>query len=561
MKNKNILPILCGGVAFLALPLNVQAQEQAKDTTLTRTVVVEQEYNPNIRDAAKVNVLPRIEEPTVSKKAVEYNETLQPASRLPIGTMRPYVIREKQDKTKAGYARLGYGIYNNLDARANYLFTLSPKDRLNLTFAMDGRNGDLDMGEGVEDWKSRYYRTQARVDYLHNFKTLDLNVAGNFGLHNFNLQPGTTAGKQKFTSGDVHVGVASTDKNLPVQFKAETNLMLYERQNGLSIDGNALKDIRETLIRTKADVWGDISEKSGIGLGFDMDNYFYDKLEYATHSGLKNYTEIVLSPHYLFHNNGWEVRLGLHLDVLLGNVRNNDFLVDRVFLSPDVKAQYTFADSYQVYAQVTGEKQANDFRRLELTNPYANVPYFSTSTYEFFNAALGFKASPLTGLWLHLYGGFQSLIDDLYAGPSHSSQWGIRYNQEDIYNSYAGLDLTYSYRDIVTFSGKGIFHQWEDEASRAHLYLKPAFELYLNLDVRPMEALTINLGHEFISREGENPGKAKSVNNLYAGATYELFDGISIYAQAENLLNKHYLVYYGCPAQSIRFLGGVSFRF
>ena len=51
------------------------------------------------------------------------------------------------------------------------------------------------------------------------------------------------------------------------------------------------------------------------------------------------------------------------------------------------------------------------------------------------------------------------------------------------------------------------------------------------------------------------------MNNLYTGVTYELFDGISIYAQAENLLNKHDLVYYGCPAQSIRFLGGVSFRF
>ena len=68
-------------MTLLALPLHLQAQTQAKDTTLTRTVVVEQEYDPDIMDASKVNVLPRIEEPTVSKKAVEYNETLQPASR------------------------------------------------------------------------------------------------------------------------------------------------------------------------------------------------------------------------------------------------------------------------------------------------------------------------------------------------------------------------------------------------------------------------------------------------------------------------------------------------
>ena len=562
---KNILPILYGGMALMAFPLSLQAQELAKDTTLARTVVVEQEYDPNIRDAAKVNVLPRIEEPTVSKKAVEYNETLQPASRLPIGTMRPYVIREKQDKTKAGYARLGYGIYNNLDARANYLFTLSQKDRLNVTFAMDGRNGDLDMGEGVEDWKSRYYRTQARVDYLHNFRTLNLNVAGNFGLHNFNLQPGMTANKQKFTSGDVHVGVASTDKNLPVQFKAETNLMFYQRQNGFTYD-RPLKDIGETLLRTKANVQGSISEKSSIGLGFDMDNFIYDGLTYGTNNGTQNYSEIELAPHYLFHNNGWDIRLGMRMNIVLG-VRNGNLLLDRLLPAPDVKIQYTFAVSYQIYAQATANRQTNDFRRLERINPYANLPYFGTSTYEWVNAALGFKASPVEGLWFHVYGGLQSLLNDMYAAEnynassSHMSGWPACFYQDDIYNGYAGLDLTYSYRDIVTFSGKGIFHHWENEASQAHLYLKPTFELYLNLDVRPMEALTINLGHEFISREGESSWKAKSVNNLYAGATYELFDGISIYAQAENLLNKHYLVYYGCPAQSIRFLGGVSFRF
>ena len=35
---------------------------------MNRTVVVEQEYNPDIMDASKVNVLPKVEEPTVSRK-------------------------------------------------------------------------------------------------------------------------------------------------------------------------------------------------------------------------------------------------------------------------------------------------------------------------------------------------------------------------------------------------------------------------------------------------------------------------------------------------------------
>lgn len=57
-----------GALALIAFPNWAQAQTQAKDTTLSRTVVVEQEYNPDIMDASKVNVLPQVAPPTVSKK-------------------------------------------------------------------------------------------------------------------------------------------------------------------------------------------------------------------------------------------------------------------------------------------------------------------------------------------------------------------------------------------------------------------------------------------------------------------------------------------------------------
>ena len=56
--------------AFLLLPAALTAQTQNPDTTLNRTVVVEQEYAPHLRDAAKVNVLPRVDEPQVTPRQV-----------------------------------------------------------------------------------------------------------------------------------------------------------------------------------------------------------------------------------------------------------------------------------------------------------------------------------------------------------------------------------------------------------------------------------------------------------------------------------------------------------
>ena len=48
---------ILAGTMLVSLSLGAQAQTQPQDTTMNRTVVVEQEYNPDIMDASKVNVL------------------------------------------------------------------------------------------------------------------------------------------------------------------------------------------------------------------------------------------------------------------------------------------------------------------------------------------------------------------------------------------------------------------------------------------------------------------------------------------------------------------------
>lgn len=73
------------GMALVALPSLAQVQPQSKDTTMNRTVVVEQEYNPIILDASKVNVLPKVEEPVVNKKEVEYAISSTPCLQYPCG--------------------------------------------------------------------------------------------------------------------------------------------------------------------------------------------------------------------------------------------------------------------------------------------------------------------------------------------------------------------------------------------------------------------------------------------------------------------------------------------
>lgn len=538
--------LIATALSACVFPMQAQVQEQAKDTTVNRTVVVEQEYAPDINDATKINVVPQVTPPTVSKKAVEYDARMVPAAQIPATTMQAYTGQETQPKAAPGYVRLGYGNYGNLDAQANYLFSLSSRDRLNLNFGMDGMNGSLDLPDENGEWDAFYYRTRAAIDYLHAFNKVDLNVAGRFGLSNFNLLPALPGNKQKFTSGDFHVGVRSTDDEMSFRFSAETNLMLYQRQHDLPYD-----DLQETLIRTKAEVTGDISDGQSISVALAMDNVLYQ------HTDFENYTSLDMNPYYLLQNDDWTLRLGAHVDLAFG--------FGKTFrAAPDVYAQYNFADSYLLYVQAKGGKQQNDFRRLETICPYGQLASQADATYEQLNAALGFKASPVTGLWMNIYGGYQNLKNDLVQGFDDDAL--LLYGQNTS-NVYFGAEVSYSYKDIFAIAASGTYRNWDtkkDETNpyaEAALLFKPALEADLHVDIRPVSPFLLKLGYQHIARQEVEGQTIDAVSNLYAGLEYKLFKGISIYARANNLLNQKHQYYLGYPAEGINFVGGVSFCF
>lgn len=528
---------------------------------MTRTVVVEQEYNPDIMDASKVNVLPKVEEPAVVKKKAEYAVTPIAATTIPMGVMTPYLVTKMQPNATPGYVRAGYGNYGNLDVFANYLFRLSDKDKLNVRFQMDGMDGELDMPDEELTWDAYYYRTRANIGYTHQFSRIDFDLAANFGLSNFNLAP-REPGKQKLTEGDFHIGLRSTDESYPLQFKAETNLMMYNRQNNNTpLFADALG---ETQIHTKGVVSGAISDEQTINIGADLRNIFYTKdLKAADLPVYEDRTTLTLTPYYELNSDNWRLHIGANVDLSFGAGKN--FRV-----SPDVTAQYVFSDSYVLYAQATGGKMVNDLRRLETLSPYLLPLTTVYDTYEQVNAAIGFKASPCAGLWLNLYGGYQDLKDDAFQiqqeGEAVAEGTTTRYQFLNLgftgsSNLYAGLKVNYDYKDIFSFAIDGTYRNWDADEAYA-LLLKPAYELKTDVTLRPVRGLDIQFGYYYAGREEVTDfGKMSAINNLYAGASYNFFRGVSVYARINNLLNQEYQYYLGYPTEGFNFVGGLSFRF
>ena len=305
---------------------------------------------------------------------------------------------------------------------------------------------------------------------------------------------------------------------------------------------------------TKAGAMGTISEEQFVGVDLSMDNTFYKN------NLFEDYTSVELNPYYLYQSEDWKIRLGAHVDFAFGFGK-------KFRVAPDVTAQYIFSDSYILYAQATGGRQANDFRRLEMVSPYGQSNTQLDATYEQLNAALGFKTSPVTGLWFNIYGGYQDLKNNLAsAAIANYSGSYLQLLQGNMHNIYAGAEASYSYKDIISFTASGIYRDWktaktENNSGDQLLYYMPSFEANFKVDIRPISSVLINLGYQHITREKIGNERVNPVGNLYLGGSYEVFEGISIYVRANNLLNKDYQYYPGYPTEGINFMGGVSFRF
>ena len=552
MKKKIVIASM-GMCAFLA----TYAQQQ--DTTLVRTVVVENQYNPTVMDASKINVLPKVEEPTVPKAHIDYANSVRPVASWANQSMNPIVRDWTPDAAYRGYLRAGYGNNGNVDARLGYLWDISKKDRLNVEASLDGWNGDVTDRNG-EDWTSRLYNTRLGLDYRHAFKKMDLMLGGAYRSQVFNyMNPQYYYGdlsrsvenpsrRQHQTMANAHLGIASTDKDTPIQFMGEVGMNLFKQKYPTNIAEGS-----ENNFYLKGDVWKPINDQR-FGLAWDFNTYSYSM------GDMKGNTSLELNPYYGYENDDWRIRLGAHVDWWSG-------IDDEVNFSPDVNVEYIFSDSYVLYAKAGGGRENKSLMELTEFTPYWTLSHpYILPTYMSLDAAIGLKASPINGLWFNLTGGYQIRENDLFWKLVDGSASYLGFEQGKSKVAYGSAELKYDYKDLFDLGLKATYYHWKGDkmegldqyAEERLLALKPEMELNAEVGFKPVQALRINAGYEYVKRAEEiyDP-----ISNLYVGADYALMKNLSIFAKANNLLNKEYVRADAYPAQKLNFLAGLSLQF
>ena len=264
--------------------------------------------------------------------------------------------------------------------------------------------------------------------------------------------------------------------------------------------------------------------------------------------------------YYGYENDDWRIRLGAHVDWWSG-------IDDEVNFSPDVNVEYIFSDSYVLYAKAGGGRENKSLMELTEFTPYWTLSHpYILPTYMSLDAAIGLKASPMNGLWFNLTGGYQIRENDLFWKLVDGSASYLGFEQGKSKVAYGSAELKYDYKDLFDLGLKATYYHWKGDkmegldqyAEERLLALKPEMELNAEVGFKPVQALRINAGYEYVKRAEEiyDP-----ISNLYVGADYALMKNLSIFAKANNLLNKEYVRVDAYPAQKLNFLAGLSLQF
>ena len=539
---------MIAGLGMMAL---TAAYAQQNNTELERTVVVENQYNPTVMDASKINVLPKVEEPSVPKSNIDYVTSLRPVSAWNYQSMGLMPREQVADAIYRGWFRAGYGTHGNVDVKAGYEGFVGSKDRLGVAASLDGWNGEL-AGLNEEDWTSRLYDTRLGLDYRHSFRKTDLALGGYYRSQVFNylypLLAEAPAGKQHQTMANAHIGLASTDQDMAVQFSGEIGMNYFKQKYPAGVEAGS-----ETNFYAKGDVLTPFLGQS-FGLALDLNTYSYAMGE------MKNNTSLEMNPYYKMEYGDWRFRVGAHLDWWSG-------AENQMNVSPDLNVELNFLDSYVLYAQAGGGRENKSLMELTDVTPYwALAQPYLLPTYVTLDAQLGLKASPANGWWFNLTGGYQMREDDLFFGVADEKGMTAAFAHADSKVSYGAAELKYDYKDLFDCTLKATYYHWDlskpkeqdGQVKQITLALKPELEVNAEVGMKPMSGLRVNVGYEYVKR---CEGLYDPISNLYLGADYALLKNLSVYGQIRNLMNKEYVRADAYPAQKMNALVGLSLRF
>lgn len=585
--------VLCVAV-LLGSAVTVSAQEDETKKKLDREMTLEREYAPTVQDANKVNTLPQIKEPQVTKRAISYSSfTLATDPEKQIALLPSGNIMTQMDYNKRrGYLNVTAGMHLNINGDFGYHILSTEKDKLNVFLSHRSTNGNIDYIQIEDQVKAKLNDNTGGINYAHTFEKAILNIGGKYNYSGFNyyglpindmsslpvedlLSKADRETNQVNQTIQAKIGIEAKE-DAAFFYLIDLDYINFSHKYGLSkeLDGPT-----EHTLDAKFDFSAFFNGNQRVGVGGQVEYFAYNLPTYPAgvpNCAFANHAEVTLSPYYKIAGENWNVKLGANVMFVTGE--DNSFTA-----SPNIAADVEVANKTVLYLKADGRLYSNSAYETSLVNRYFNPTEEIAPTREWLNGQVGLKCGAAPGFWFDVFAGYKIRSSDALFVPSFTFNEGEFGNYSNALSDidtkafFAGANLKYSYQNFLDIQLKGVYNSWKgnynDEweggssnADLTYVYGRPKVEINADVTVKPIEKLAIGLNYYLATDRytrlfAMEDYKLNNINELNLQVGYTFNDTFGAYIKVNNLLNQQYEMYYGYPMQGINIMGGVNINF
>lgn len=584
MTRKYIIVLVAGlmSVGYLMAENN--------DSTISRSVTVEREFQPIIQNAGKLGVAPQRLETKLQEINIEYSERSFPVqTTFNVNPLQSSTTHFTHPEPMCGYLEGALGYINSyLDFR----YRLQPKKSIDINlFAYH------DADWGTKTWSDSY------VGMNFNKQFSDLNVffavrgghnyftrygryfAKDDSLHIAGYKDLTHPGdKQHIWDVDASVGVRSA-KGTPFQYLVQTGYFAYILPNAVA----------EHQIRTHANVaWEGSDHHAGLNLYVQNAFLTLDSLRQDYEDTILSRHAMRIEPYYEYKDHNVSVHAGVNLDVNIGRgsmMSNSDNI--SFAPSPNVSVEYRVVpELLALYGGAEGKFGFGTLQEFMQSNPYRPMTNGVISrhvcSYTPVDAFLGLKIRPIDCFLIDVYARYAYLKNQcvLYGQLhdfSHSSSIPNFYSTLDLDYFYSdwqrwtvGAEFTYHYQDIIRIKLAGHYYKWIQQSienipsylsmyDNTAAYDRPSWDLNLDIHANIDSKWSIYTCNTFMGSRmvltDQGDVKLKPTIDLNIGAEYKVNKWLACYLQVNNLMNRMNYICYAYQTTGINGKIGVKWKF
>lgn len=565
--NKRILII--GALSLLCASHTILAQQSVseKDTTYTRQVLLEREYNPTLQDANKVNTTPSIYAPLVKKQAptiarwTTSTVNIQPTTmRLDAGSFGSF-IAHNEDR---GYAGLYIGNYNTVEAQAGISI-------INNEYTTWDVWGNYSRNKGIPSQDYPFISNEAKHNdwslksrWTQAFKLFHLNTNLSIGNQSFNYYGGyqsSSLSSNPYINMDQSVFKFDIDATATSYSNRDIRYEVSLGYNHLNFKESLTPSVRGPKvgnIRLNTHFYSQLESDATVGLHFGVTN----QQARQNITPLPTFTHLKAAPYIRFDKDSWAVSLGANANIVF----DED---DKILLSPYVDALWNFHPQAKLYLQAKGYVSENTYADILVENRYARPTerIFSSRTYLDGNIGVAFEI--VKGVEVDIFAGYKRTHNEhFYRIDSLNSANAVLYG--DLRTLKFGGVVKTLLIPYTNLSAKIEAFSYDVEynslPSVTTAFGKPKYVASVNADVFPMDNLTIGLNYLLqgeqttLSPLGQEVDMG-SINEMNIDASYRFTPKITGKVAVNNVLSHKNQLYPGYYYLGTNFVVGASFKF